>query len=537
MPYSGAARVLAIYLLYFAVMLLVPFGVALLYELHLEPDFHLPIAASTAFLETILVVLAFAGSLWLMGKKAHGAPLGRRESILVVVIIWFLTAALSSLPFVLSQALENPVDAYFEAMSGLTTTGATIIETKMFDAASGAEVAITQRNPLQPEMTYTFFGSIHPTVSHDGATVATGVEALGKPLLFWRSLLSWIGGIGVVVLFVAILPALSGGGKFLYETEVAGPTKEGMTPRIKETAAYLWKIYIFFTLTLIGLLFLADSSLGWFELVTLAFGTISTGGFYVKDACLSQNVNGLTIGIMTLFMIIGGMNFSLFFHCLKKRLHYLNDPELIAYLWLLICGGLLLATSLWLSGYPLDECLLSIVQAVSTMTSTGYSFVDYDGWRMPFQLMLIILIYIGGMSGSTSGGVKVRRYLVVWHIIVNKVEQFFRPEVVRVIKIGDKETSEKGASVVLTFFVLMLFFVVLGTFMLVLDDVDPLTAVGVISSTINNNGLYFGGIGCTSSLGFLSDYSKVIVILWMVLGRLEFLSILALLTPAFWRKH
>lgn len=539
MSYQAIMRVLGRYFLYFAAILLVPLAVSALYDFYLEPHLRLPTMATAAFAMTIGTALSAGGVFVFFGRGVSDELLRRKESILLVVVIWFLTAALASLPFLLTGALANPVDAYFEAMSGLTTTGATVIEAKAYDAATGAEIPSTMQNPLHSDTHYTFYGTIQPLRdSRTGAVVADGIEALGKPLLFWRSLLSWLGGIGVVVLFIAILPALAVGGKFLYETEVAGPSKEGLTPRIKETAAFLLTLYIALTAVSVVCLYLSDTSLPFFDLITLALGTISTGGYYCRDACLSVNLNVATSLVLMTFMIVGGMNFSLFFHLLKRRIYRLRDPELYAYLALLAVASVLLSGTLWAGAYPFGQAVYyGCFQAVSALTSTGYSFVDYDAWPIPGQLLLIVFMFIGGMSGSTAGGIKVIRYIIAWRTVINKIEAFFRPEVVRILKVGSREISEKTSSSVMTFFFLMLLFVVVGTCLLSLDSIDPLTALGIISSTINNSGLYFGGIGCTASLGFLSDYAKEVAILWMVLGRLEFLSLLVLLAPSFWRSQ
>lgn len=538
MLYGAISSVLSRYFFCFAIILLVPLGVSILYEFFLEPHMCPLTSATMAFFETIVISCLLAWGFWLFGRKAKEESLRRKECILLVVSIWFLSAGLGALPFLLSSALDNPIDAYFEAMSSLTTTGATIIEPKSFDSATGLERFSVVNNPLQPQTQYTFHGTVNPLRDCSGKILAEGFEALGKPLLFWRSFFSWLGGIGVVVLFIAVLPALALGGKFLYETEVAGPSKEGMTPRIKETASFLWKLYIALTLLLILCIILTDSSVPLFDVVTLAFGTISTGGFYPHDVCLINTINPLTGVVIIIFMIVGGVNFSLFFQSLRRRSCRFNDPEFYLYLISLVVAGCLLFGILSSKGYPwIDSIYFGAFQAVSAMTSTGYSLVDYDGWPMPAQLLIIILMFIGGMSGSTAGGIKLIRYLIVWRVVFNKIEMFFRPELVRVMKVGSREITDKESASVLTFFFFVFFFVVIGTYLFVLDGIDPLTALGIVSSTINNNGLYFGGIGCTSSLAFLSNASKLMASFWMVLGRLEFLSLLVLLSPHFWSRR
>ena len=192
---------------------------------------------------------------------------------------------------------------------------------------------------------------------------------------------------------------------------------------------------------------------------------------------------------------------------------------------------------LWHGATSLTDALAQgSFMTISAQTSTGFSLISYDLWPFVCQLLMLILMFIGGMSGSTTGGIKVIRYFIVLKLIKNKIESLFRPEVVRCLKVGDKEISAKTASTVLTFFCIVIFLVIIGTYLLVWDNHDLVTAIGTISCMINNTGLSFGGIGSTESFAFLSPFSKIVCILWMVLGRLEYLSVLVLLVPAFWRK-
>lgn len=549
MVYIAVCRMLGKYLFYLTAILLVPLGVAFLYDFFLEPQIHLPISATTAFSATLLICLALAGGLFWVGRNVSEDMLHRKGSILVVLLIWFVTAAIGSLPFLLTRVMENPVDAYFEAMSGLTTTGVTIIEPKAYDYISGEEIPIVRNNPLNPGVFYTFYGTVAPLRSAEsGVILHEGIEALGKPLLFWRVFLQWIGGGGVVLLFITVLPTLAMGGRVLYESEAPGSTKEGIMPRIKESAGMLWKIYISLTALQVGLLLLTDRGMSLFEAVALSLATISTGGFTIYNGCFMGLLNPWTLGVIVLFMVLGGVNFSLYYYCLKRKFAMLWQPEFFYYLLSLLVGCLLVSWGFWnhsgqflgrvVEAPSLGEALFyGSFQAISTQTSTGFLIISYDFWPFSSQAVMLMLMFVGGMSGSTAGGIKVIRFLIVWRVIYNKVEAFFRPEVVRILKVGKSEIPDKRAMAVLVFFCIVIFFVVLGTYLLVLDQNDPITALSVISTMINNNGLYFGGIGCTASLGFLSNFSKIVAILWMVLGRLEFFSLLVLLIPSFWRDR
>lgn len=536
MSFTEISRVLGRYFFYLAAILLLPLGVAVLYEFFLEKTLYFPLSASLAFLLTMGICLVCGMIFRFAGRRSHRA-LYRKESILLVVIIWFLTAALGSLPFIMTKTIRHPIDAYFETMSGLTTTGATILYPKQYEA--GIEIPAMVSHPTDPSTTYTFYGTIAPLKNPvTKEVVKTGIEALGKPLLFWRSFMQWLGGMGIVVLFIAVLPALAMGGKFLFENEVAGLSKEGMTPRIKETASLLWKIYLGLTALQVILLKTA-SQMSFFDALTLSFSTISTGGFTVTNDGLLSYPALSTYWIIAFFMIAGGINFTLYFHGLKGKFYRLYEPEFVLYLGLLAIGCLMMSLPLATgTHYSLTDALKrGSFMAISSQTSTGFSISSFDDWPSICQLLMVILMFVGGMSGSTTGGIKVIRCFIALRVIKDKIVSLFRPEIVRSLQVGQREISSKTAMTVVTFGGIVVLLFTLGVYLLVLDHQDPFTAFGIIGSMINNSGLGLGGIGVSGSLAFLSPFSKIVCILWMVLGRLEYLSILVLLVPAFWRKQ
>lgn len=533
MFYAEISRVLSRYFLYFAGILLIPLGVAIAFEFFIEKIIYFSTPASFAFLETIGICLLAATLFRWWGRKAKGT-LYRKESILLVVLIWLLTAAVGACPFLITKTIPDPIDAYFETTSGLTTTGATILYPKKYK--EGSEIEAVIQNPLDSSLQYTFYGTIPPLKNPEtGEVVKTGIEALGKPLLFWRSFLQWLGGMGIVVLFIAVLPALAMGGKFLYENEIAGLSKEGMTPRIKETASLLWKIYLGLTLLQVALLKMTNAAMPTFDAFTLSFTTISTGGFTVTNNGLLAYGSAATYWIIAIFMLVGSINFTLYFHGLKGKFYRFYEPEFFLYIIILAGGCLLMSIPLWQGGTSVYSSLTQgSFMAISSQTSTGFSLIPYALWPFVCQFLMLLLMFIGGMSGSTTGGIKVIRYFIVVKLIKNKIESLFRPEVVRCLKVGEKEISSKTASTVLLFFCIVIFLVMIGIYLLVWDGHDLVTAASTISSMINNTGL--GGIGPSESFAFFSPFSKIVCILWMVLGRLEYLSILVLLVPAFWRR-
>jgi len=547
MLYREIFRFIGRYLTYFTLILLLPLAVAVFYEFFQDPTNHPQLHSSFAFGATMAVSLALASTFLFFGKSATG-NFHRRESIFMVALIWIITAGISSLPFLFSGTLQNPVDAFFEAMSGLTTTGSTIFHPKAFDPETGKELLLSIQSRTDAKTVYSFFGTIQPVIDPaTGNVIATGVEAVGKALLFWRSFLQWLGGMGIVVLFITILPALSMGGRFLFEAEMPGPNKDAMTPRIKETASLLWKIYLGLTAAQIILLILTNPSLPFFDALTLTFSTISTGGFSIHNDGLTSYHSISLEWIVVIFMVLGSINFSLYFHCLRGKIYRIYEPEFFTFLFSLLFSSLLMTWVLWESPkilfkagegiFTLTEALrYGTFQAISSQTSTGFAIANYDLWPSACQVLMLILLFVGGMSGSTAGGIKIARHCILFRVITHKIESIFRPHAVRCLKIGNREISDRTAITVLVFFAILITFAVIGTFLLVINGVDPQTAMGLIASMINNAGVSFNGAGPTESCAFLSNFSKVVSIIWMMFGRLEFFVLLVLLVPAFWRE-
>jgi len=535
MYYSAVFRELGKYLLYLAGILFLPLAVSIYYDFFQIPlvsDFKY--SATFAFLCTIAICLLCGLSLFHgCGRKIP--TLYKKESLLLVALIWLLTGIVGALPFLFTRTLSNPIDAYFESISGLTTTGVTILHPKTYDS-TGFEIPMTLSDPADPTLSYTFYGTVDPIIDSNGTIVQQGIEAIGFPLLFWRSFLQWIGGIGIVVIFISIFPALAMGGKLLYESETAGPTKEELTPRIKETTKLLWKTYLGLTVLEILLLMVTNTNISLFEAATLSFSTISTGGFTIHNNGLDNFRHPATFAVITLFMILGATKFSLYFYCLKGKFSRLRDPEFFYYLLILLLGSIVMSTVL-LERFSLkDAVCYGSFTAISAQTSTGFFLAPYDFWPFACLALMMILMYIGGMSSSTGGGIKIIRNVIVFRIILQKIELFFRPGVVRCLRVGDKEVPEKTGMMVLTFFCILVLLAVLGTFFLILDQFDFLTSFGIISTSLTNTGLLFGGIGSNGSVAFLTPFSKIISLLWMILGRLEFFSLLVLLVPSFWKK-
>lgn len=541
-------RILAKYLLYLSVALCIPLLAAAYFQYLANPASHPQPHSTGAFFFTLLVCLALSQLLRLFGGNPK-QQLYRRESILVVVLIWVVTSIVSALPFYFSRTLTHPIDAYFEAISGLTTTGSTMIAAKSYNPATGEEIPIHITNPHVPEKTYVYWGTIEPVRDPaTGLVLYSGVEAVSKALLLWRSLLQWIGGMGIVVIFLTVLPALGVGGKFLYQIEMTGPIKEGLTPRVRETASRLWKLYLVLTLTEILLLLCTNKQIPFFDALCISLSNISTGGFSIRNGNIASYHSVATESIVIAFMIIGSINFSLFFHAMRLKFFRIYVPDFFLFLSVAAIGCIVI--SLFLVGQPnaaldggggvysLSEAFREgSFQSLSMQTSTGFITANYDLWPFAAQMFMLLLMFVGGMSGSTAGGIKTSRFYILYKIVLHRLESLYRPDSVRTLRIGPVEVDDKNALTVLSFFCIAAFFVVLGTAALVLDGIDPETSLGLIACFINNVGIAFRAAGPTDSCLFLSNFSKLLATFWMLLGRLEFYIVLLLFLPAFWKNR
>lgn len=546
MLYRDIFRTLAFYLWILLIPLSIPFAISV-YSDWIYPEFYPQPDSAFAFLFTLLITAAIGGVFYWIGRKSTG-HLYRREALLLVILVYLLTPAVSGLPFYFSRVLKNPLDCYFEAVSGLTTTGASIIFPKVYDPITKEEVPIIKTVRAGAEVTYTFYGNVDPVIDLETGEQLIGIDAIGYALRFWRNLMQWMGGGGIVVLFVAILPALGVGGKILFQTEVTGPSKESMLPRIKETASQLWKIYLGLTILEVILLMLTNHEISLFDAITISFSTISTGGFTPRNGGIGYYHNLYTDLVIIIFMILGSISFSLYFFCMRGKFGRLNDPELKAFLSIILISC---AIAAWqLTGQPgeilnsgaLNEklsfskaLLYGSFQVISVQTSTGFSTANYDIWPFSVQVLMLVLMYVGGMAGSTAGGIKVVRQQTFFHIMLNKIESIYRPDTVRIYRLGHSVIDNRTATTVLCFFMIAAFLAILGTFILVLDGIDPETSLSTISCMLNNTGIAFRMGGPTESFAFLSPMGKIVSCLWMIAGRLEYYALLIAFVPAFWR--
>jgi trk system potassium uptake protein TrkH len=486
------------------------------YELieHRPHATHLPILLSAAFGVVIAVIFL------IVGKKPSNeqgtGQMGRREALLLVSMSWFVGAVISAAPFLLwarmagekDHPFQSVINCFFEAMSGLTTTGATIL---------------------------------------------TDISALPAPLLFWRAMIQWLGGLGIIVLFVAVLPSLGVGGKKLFRIESPGPEPEGVRPHIRETARVLWLIYV--GLTLVEIVVYKFAGLQWFDASCHALTTLATGGFSTQNASIGGYDSRLVSTITIVFMILASTNFGLFYAAIRGRLSVIwQDSEFRCYLFLLVIGSAVIVCSLLGDGGEITTTAGEILPAtipntlthgvftaVSMQTNTGFTTADYNTWPFAAKAVIVMMMFIGGCAGSTGGGIKVIRIWIALRIMFSELERAFRPNVVRPLKVG-KTTIDpelKLATIAYVLGIVVLFTAGTGALMLLESgnpNCDFTTAATASVATICTVGPGLAKIGATQNYEWFSDASKLLLCVLMAIGRLEIFAVLVLFTPRFWRS-
>ncbi|MBS3816098.1 MAG: TrkH family potassium uptake protein [Candidatus Thermoplasmatota archaeon] len=407
------------------------------------------------------------------------------EAIVLVSFTWIILALISSVPFLMTSTLSSPIDAFFEAMSGLTTTGATVLSFPLNEYA--------------------------------------------KSIMLWRALLQWLGGMGIIVLSVAILTKLSSGGLSLLEAEAPGPTITRLKPKIKETAKTLWYIYCLFTLMLVIILLGARVSL--YDAVYHSFTTMPTGGFSPHTnsvAYFSSTIQWIFIP----FMIIAGVNFSLHyqaFHGNFKKV--LKNSEFRTYLGIII-GATAIITFL---GAPAEIPLRdALFQTVSVVTTTGYTTAAFDAWPELFRMLLLMLMFIGGSAGSTGGGMKVLRILLIFKMVKRKLKEFINPRRVLVVRMGDSVVDEKTLETVAMFFCAYLLIFAVGAFILVALGLDMISAFAASATSLGNVG---PGLGLVASdFRAIPVSGRLFMAIFMWIGRLEVFTAIVLFNPSLYKK-
>lgn len=483
MRFFAVQRILGIFLMMFSLSMLPPILVSWIYEDH----------TLLAFVDTLIISLGAGFAVWLPVRN-HRKDLRVRDGFLVVALFWTVLSMFGSLPFlIVEQVHVSLTDAVFESVSGLTTTG---------------------------------------------ATVFSGLDSMPPAILMYRQLLQWLGGAGVIVLAIAILPMLGIGGMQLYRAETAGPMKdEKITPRIIQTARALWVIYV--GLTIVCALAYWAAGMSLFDAIAHSLSTVSTAGFSTYDASLSYFDSVAIELIAILFMLLGAISFNIHFFVLRYRnpLIYLRETQVSVFLLLVVLLTIIATAGLFYTGqYPDITSSLrhAAFQVVSVITTTGYGTDDFSTWPLFLPILLIFAGFIGGCAGSTSGGMKVIRVIILAKEGSREIWRLLHPRIVRPIKVGGRTLPERVIDAVWGFF--SLYVVVFAILMLLVTatGVDQVTAFGAVASALNNVGPGLGEVG--TSFAPLNDTATWLMSLAMLLGRLEIFTLLVLLTPAFWRR-
>ncbi len=483
MNWSVVQRILGLLLMMFSLTMLPPILFSVLYA-----D-----GAWLPFVEGFALTLAAGVVCWLPVRRER-RELRLRDGFLVVASFWTVLGTFGAAPLYFADSLSMSItDAVFESISGLTTTGATVL---------------------------------------------TGLDALPKSILYYRQQLQWLGGMGIIVLAVAVLPMLGVGGMQLYRAETPGPVKDTkLTPRITETAKALWYVYLGFTIACFVFYMLAG--MGWFDALCHAFSTVAIGGFSTHDLSIGYFDSAAVDLVAIVFMFFAGINFSLHFYAWRYASvrHYSRDPEFRAYAFmLLIISSLVIAALLYFDtfGNAGDGIVNGLFQAVSIATTTGFTTSDFSAWPTAIPVLLIFASFIGGSAGSTAGGIKVIRWLLVYKQGVREIVRLVHPSAEIPVKLGNKAVPYRVVDAVWGFF--SIYVIVFAAMMLAMmaTGLDQVTAFSAVAATLNNLGPGLGDV----SKGFMtvSDIGKWIAIVGMLLGRLEIFTLLVLITPTFWRR-
>ncbi|MGL1887950.1 MAG: TrkH family potassium uptake protein [Reichenbachiella sp.] len=438
------------------------------------------------------VAMAIGYLLFVVSHRNRTKELKKKDGYLIVTMGWITMSLIGTLPYMLSGAIPNFTDAFFETMSGFTTTGATIL---------------------------------------------TDIESVDKGILFWRSLTQWIGGMGIIVLAVAILPILGIGGMQLFVAEAPGISPDKLKPRITETAKRLWLIYVALTFTEMMLLWAGGMT--FFDAINHALTTMATGGFSTKNESIAHYQSPYIQYVIIVFMFLAGTNFTLTYFALHgKFMKVLKNEEFRYYAMLTFIAGTLISIGLYNTmGKGVEESWRdSIFQVVSIITTTGYVTADYTKWPYEIMVLIFIMMFVGASAGSTAGGVKIVRHLILFKNSVLELKRLLHPSAVIPVRFNRKAVHKDITFNILAFIMIYISIFALGSIMMAWIGVDFMTAISSVATSLGNIGPGLGDVGPVDHFGSIPVLGKWFLSLLMLLGRLELFTVLILFTPFFWRK-
>jgi len=443
---------------------------------------------SLVFIASILITFLVGYGLSEIKTKDEGLRL--IEGLGVVSLGWAAISAFGALPFFLSGSLGY-LDAYFETMSGFTTTGATVI---------------------------------------------SNIDILPKSILFWRAMTQWIGGMGIIVLAVAILPALSIGGMQMFNAESPGPKLDKLRPQIRETAKILYGVYLIFTA--VEIILLMVGGMGFFDASCHTFCTLATGGFSTRNASVGYYNSPFIEAVILIFMFLSGANFMLHYSALRGKLDYFKNKEFLFYTVVLVVSILLMTADLRYSVYSSlsDAFRYSSFQATSILTTTGFTTSNFDSYPALSRTILLVLMFIGGCAASTGGAIKNIRVIILLKYFYREIYQFVHPNAILSIKVGDETIPDDVLKGVIGFFVGYMVIFIFSTLIVTAYGIDIITAISSVAATQGNVGPGLGLVGPLYTYALLPNIVKIVLTFCMWVGRLEIFTVMVLFVPDFWKE-
>lgn len=437
------------------------------------------------------LTLVVGALIFIRNSKARGI-ITRREGFLVVSLVWLTISLFGTLPYLISREIPGVIDAFFESVSGFTTTGSTVIP---------------------------------------------NIESQSAGMLFWRALTQWLGGMGIIMFTLSFMKSFGIGGMQLFHAEVPGPTHDRINARIEQTSRNIWLIYVI--LTGVAILLLFSGGMPLFDSVCHALSTMSSSGFSTKQAGLAFWPSPYIHGVIIFFMIVAGTNFNLILLLANGQLKKVLQNEEFRYYLLFIFGFTLLvfagllATAQDPAGRLLEDALFMVV---SILTTTGYVTSDYTSWFPAVGMLLFVLFFFGGMAGSTGGGMKIMRIVILLKNAWTELRRMIHPMAVLGVRFNGSSVAPKIVTNILAFFVFYMLVFILGSLLMVLFLGDLDSSMGIVASSLGNIGPGLGSLGPTGSLAILPDAAKLFLAFLMILGRLELFTVLVILTPSYWQE-
>ncbi len=481
---SSTFRIIGIVLAVVSMSMIPSIIVSFIYD---DSDVYIP------FLLTMLISCAIGILLMLLCHR-QDLQLKVRDGFLIVTLCWFISAALGAMPFVVTDSIPHFADAFFESCSGFSTTGSTVL--------------------AQPEL-------------------------LPKGVLFWRSFTHWIGGMGILIFAIALMPSLGISGQNIAVSEAPGPSLDKVTPKMTDTAKSLYTIYLLFTI--VETIMLMSGGMSLYDSLITTFGSVGTGGLSNYSDSIGHFDSTYLRMVVTAFMFLCGVNFNLYYMSMKQGIKVLfKDSEFRVYFMIFAVSSLFIFACLLISGnYSSAGSAMSdsLFQVSSILTTTGFITADYETWPVVCQIVLLMLMFVGGCSSSTGGGLKVIRIIVLFKLIRRGIATRLHPNVVESVKLNGENLSTDTVSAIVSHTFLYIVMVFFGAFIISFENADLATCFSSVITCIGNVGPGFGAVGAVDNFGWMSDLSLYTLSVYMLAGRLELYTLFIILTPRFWNPN